>query len=120
MQLVGILRWAAKLSRIDIHLSVAWMAQYLAQPYQIYHIFAYIKTHLCSCIILDATLPHIDTDRFTPVDWSSFYPNAVEVIPTNAPTPRCKAIVMSCFVDADHAGNRVTWQSHTGIIIFCN
>jgi hypothetical protein len=27
---------------------------------------------------------------------------------------------MSCFVDADHAGNRVTRRSHTGIIIFCN
>jgi hypothetical protein len=113
MQLVGVLRWAVKLGRIDIHLSVALMAQYLAQPRlghldQIYHIFAYIKAHLCSCIILDAMLPHIDTDRFTPVDWSSFYPNAVEAIPTNAPTPRCKAIVMSWFADADHAGNRVT------------
>jgi len=27
---------------------------------------------------------------------------------------------MSCFVDADHAGNRITRRSHTGIIIFCN
>ncbi len=27
---------------------------------------------------------------------------------------------MSCFVDADHAGNKVTRRSHTGIIIFCN
>jgi hypothetical protein len=25
---------------------------------------------------------------------------------------------MSCFVDADHAGNKVTRRSHTGIIIF--
>ena len=29
-------------------------------------------------------------------------------------------MVMTCFVDADHAGNRVTRRSHTGIIIFCN
>jgi hypothetical protein len=27
---------------------------------------------------------------------------------------------MSCFVDADHAGCRVTRRSHTGIIIFVN
>ncbi len=28
--------------------------------------------------------------------------------------------MVSCFVDADHAGNQVTRHSHTGIIIFCN
>ena len=27
---------------------------------------------------------------------------------------------MSCFCDADHAGNKVTRHSHTGIIIFVN
>ncbi len=27
---------------------------------------------------------------------------------------------MSCFIDADHAGNKVTRCSHTGVIIFCN
>ena len=26
----------------------------------------------------------------------------------------------NCFVDADHAGNRVTRRSHTGIIMYCN
>jgi hypothetical protein len=54
------------------------------------------------------------------VDWRDFYPDAQEVIPTNAPETRGNAIVMSCFVDADHAGNRITRRSPTGIIIFCN
>jgi hypothetical protein len=27
---------------------------------------------------------------------------------------------MTCFVDSDHAGNRVTRRSHTGILIFLN
>ena len=27
---------------------------------------------------------------------------------------------INCFVDADHAGNRVTRRSHTGIIMYCN
>jgi len=31
-QLIGILRWSIKLGRIDIHLCVALLAQYLAQP----------------------------------------------------------------------------------------
>ena len=53
-------------------------------------------------------------------DWSNFYPDAEEAIPPNAPEPRGNPVVVSCFVDADHAGNLVTHQSHTGIIIFCN
>jgi hypothetical protein len=32
-QLIGILQWAVELGRIDIHLSVALLAQYLAQPH---------------------------------------------------------------------------------------
>jgi hypothetical protein len=97
----------------------------LAQPRighldQVFHIFAYVQAHLRSRIILDATLPYIDSNRFTPVDWHAFYPDAQEAIPINAPPPRGKSMVMTCFVDADHAGNRVTRRSHTGIIIFCN
>jgi hypothetical protein len=125
MQLMGILRWAVELGRIDIHLSVALMAQYLAQPRlghldQLYHIFAYIKAHLRSRIVLDPTLPYVDNTRFYPVDWRAFYPDAKEAIPMNAPQPRGKPVIVSCFVDADHAGNRITRRSHTGIIILCN
>jgi hypothetical protein len=125
MQLVGILRWAVELGCIDIHLSVALLAQYLAQPRvghlnQVYHIFAYIKAHLRSLIILDATLPFVDETRFQTVDWRDFYPEAQEAIPLNAPLPRGKPVIMSCFVDADHAGNHITRRSHTGIVIFCN
>ena len=82
--------------------------------------FLYIQAHLRSRIILDATLPYIDSNRFSPVDWRAFYPDAKEALPLNAPEPRGKPMTMTCFVDADHAGNRVTRRSHTGIIIFCN
>jgi hypothetical protein len=54
------------------------------------------------------------------VDWHAFYPVAKEALPLNAPEPRGKPMTMTCFVDADHAGNCVTRRSHTGIIIFCN
>lgn len=29
-------------------------------------------------------------------------------------------MVISCFVEANHVGNRITCHSHTGIILFCN
>ena len=49
-QLIGILRWTVELGRIDIHLSVALFAQYLAQPrvghlHRAFRVFAYLKTH---------------------------------------------------------------------------
>jgi hypothetical protein len=37
------------------------------------------------------------------------------------PEPRGEPVVMTCFVDADHAGNSITRRSKTGfIIIFLN
>jgi hypothetical protein len=62
----------------------------------------------------------VDESRFPKVDWKAFYPDAQEAIPSNAPEPLGNPVVLSCFVDADHAGNKVTRRSHTGIILFCN
>jgi hypothetical protein len=119
-QLIGTLRWCVELGRIDIHLPVALLAQYLAQPRvghldQVFHIFAYLKAHSRSRIVLDPEKPVVDETRFMRADWSSFYPDAQEAIPLNAPDPRGNSILISCFVDADHAGNLVTRRSHTGI-----
>ena len=36
------------------------------------------------------------------------------------PKPRGKLMTTHCFVDSDHAGDKVTWRSQTGILIFCN
>jgi hypothetical protein len=48
MQLIGILRWAVEIGRIDIYLEVSLLSQYQANPRlghleAIYHIFAYLK-----------------------------------------------------------------------------
>jgi hypothetical protein len=124
-QLVGTLRWCVELGRINIHLPVALSAQHLAQPRvshldQVFHIFAYLKAHSRSRIVLDPEKPLVDESQFVAADWSSFYPDANETIPLNAPEPRGNSVLISHFVDADHAGNLVTRLSHTGILIFCN
>jgi hypothetical protein len=124
-KLIGALRWAVELGRIDIHLSVALLAQYLVHPRaghleQVFHIFAYLKEHLRSKIVLDPCEPSVNESYFLKADWKEFYPEASEAIPLNAPQPRGNDVIISCFVDADHAGNLVTRRSHTGVIIFCN
>ena len=48
------------------------------------------------------------------------YSDAIDEIPPDMPEPLGKTINLNVFVDADHAGNKVTRRSHTGIIIFGN
>jgi hypothetical protein len=85
---------------------------------QAIHVFAYLKAHDRSSLVFDHQDLSIDESRFHARDWSQFYPDAQEAIPPNAPESRGQSVTMSCFVDADHAGCRVTRRSHTGILIY--
>jgi hypothetical protein len=53
-------------------------------------------------------------------DWSTFYPDANELIPPNAPIPKGKAVQMITFVESDHAGDLLTRRSRTGVLIYLN
>jgi hypothetical protein len=121
--LIGVLRWMVELGRIDIIVPVSLLSRYLALPReghleQVLHIFAYLKQYGKSSLVFDDTAPVFEETRFTQPDWSSFYPDAADPIPPNMPEPRGNAVTTSCFVDADHAGCRVTRRSHTGVLIF--
>ena len=50
----------------------------------------------------------------------SIYPDAIDEVPINAPDPRGASVQLNVYVDADHAGNKVTRRSQTGILIFLN
>jgi hypothetical protein len=122
--LIGILRWAVELGRIDIFAQVSMLSQYLAQPReghldQVFHIFGYLKVHGRSKVVFDDTFISWK-DKFTQCDWQDFYPDAKEPIPGNMPEPRGKEVQLNAFVDADHAGNQVTRRSRTGVLIFVN
>ena len=41
-----------------------------------------------------------------------------EVIPEDAPVPKGKGMMMTLFVDSDHAGDKVTRRSRTGYVVF--
>ena len=123
--LIGVLRWICELGRLDILMPVSMLSRYLVLAReghleQVFHVFAYLKAYDRSTMVFDDTEPIFDERRFKPCDWSEYYPNAAENIPKDMPGGRGKPVIMSCFVDADHAGCRVTRPSHTGIIIFVN
>ena len=63
----------------------------------------------------------INPDQFYQTDWSgSVYGDGEEELPPKMPEPLGNPIYMTCFVDANHAGNQVTRKSHTGFIIYLN
>jgi hypothetical protein len=124
-ELIGILRWAIELGRIDIAMEVSMLSTHLALPreghlQQVYHMFGYLKAKPKKTLAFDPTHPDIDESRFLKCDWHDFYRGAKETIPGDAPEPRGNVVSTHCFVDADHAGNRVTRRSQTGILLFVN
>ena len=48
------------------------------------------------------------------------YPDSREDMPLNAHAPLGLPLQVNCFVDSDHAGDRITRRSQTGIILYCN
>jgi hypothetical protein len=125
-QLIGMLRWAVELGRVDIHLELSLLSSYLCEPREghleaAYSIFAYLAKHLEAPMVFDDRVPIINEDAFTKVDWKdSIYGDLEEELPPKMPKPLGNAVVMTCFVDASHAENKVTRRSQTGFIIYLN
>jgi hypothetical protein len=71
-------------------------------------------------LILNHTMPEVDKLVFRHGDWKDFYGDIIEEDLPKMPVPLGNPIQMSCFVDADHVGNKVTRQAHTGVFILLN
>ena len=124
-ELVGVLRWAVELGRVDIMLEVALMSTHMAMPreghlQQLYRIFGYFKIYPKRKIAFDFHHPKISERMFKQYDWSDFYRDATEAIPSDMPWPRGNPMSTHCFVDASHGSDRATRRSQTGILLFCN
>jgi hypothetical protein len=114
-----------KLGRIDIHIDVALLSSHLVEPRtghleQVFNIFGYLKAHLNSHLVFDPQYVTWEQASFEQYDWKDFYNDAKEAIPPNAPAARGHPVQINAFVDANHAGNKITRRSHTGILIYLN
>ena len=83
-------------------------------------IFAYLKKHHNSRLAFDPSYPEIDYENFGRKDWDRFYGNVKEPLPPNAPKPLGNPVVLRIYVDADHAGDKLTRRSRTGYIMYLN
>ena len=59
-----------------------------------------------------------ESDFNNNADWKDLYGDVEEELPPKMADPRGNVVRISDFVDANHAGNVVTRQSHSGIINF--
>lgn len=130
--IIGMLRWILELGRIDILLKTSLMLSFMASPrigqlHQLVHIFHYLKNHDSSWLLMDPMKLDINWDgpeSKRPSErrriMKTLYRDSEEEIPSNMPEPRGKSVQTSAHVDADHASNKVTRRSQTGILIFCN
>jgi hypothetical protein len=125
-QLIGMLRWAVELGRVDILLEVSLLSSHLAEPRDghleaVYNIFAYLNKQPHPPIVLDDKVIRMNESAFNRTDWKeSIYGEVDEEIPPMAPKPLGNPVIITCFVDANHAGDHSTRRSHTGFIIYLN
>ena len=124
-ELIGILRWAIKIGRIDILLEISLLSSHMALPrighlQAVYWIFGYLKQVPKCRLYFDPKKTIISEDRFQIFDWKYFYKDAREPVPLDMPEPQRLSILTHCFVDANHAGDKTTRRSMAGILIFCN
>ena len=124
-ELIGILRWAVKIGRIDVLLEVLLLSSHLAIPrlghlQAVYRVFGYLKHVPRRRLFFDPQKQIISEDRFQKFDWEDFYSDAEENVPLDMPKPRGESVSTHCFVDVIHYGDKTTRRSMKGILIFVN
>jgi len=122
---IGIIRWAVELGRIDLAHTASTMAKFLAAPREghltaLIRVFAYIRKHPKSKIVIDPYERDWSDKQWVNGDWTEFYHDAKEVLPANMPKARGKGVQLNMFCDAAHATDLMTRRSTTGVIFMLN
>jgi hypothetical protein len=125
--LLGSANWIITLGRFDIAYATNSLSRYSMAPRQghmeaMYRIFGYLRTMPKGKILIDTNQPTIRSQITISKDqdWVEFYPDAEESTPLDKPEPRGGLCTLTCYVDADHARDKLTRRSVTGILIFLN
>ena len=87
-ELIGMLRWAVEIGRVDILYETAIMSKHMAMPReghleQVLHIYGYLKQKKKLRIAFDPDQPQINPNRFKKYDWEEFYRDVKGDIPPN-------------------------------------
>jgi hypothetical protein len=100
------------------------LSQYQANPCfghleAAYHIFAYLKKHLdMGKLVFNSHSPKIEDSFFyANADWKDFYGDITEELPPNMPEPWGHSVIISAFIDANHASRHYAAFAHWHIYL---
>jgi len=124
--LIGTANWIITLGRFDIAYTINTLSRYSAAPREghmkaLMRVFGYLDNHPNGRIIIDPN--YYDRSKYPPTpreNWHELYPEAEEDIPQGMPIPHGKEARITVFVDADHARDKVTRRSVTGMLVLVN
>ena len=122
--LIGCANWIVILGRFDVMYATVTMARFSQVPREghlkaVLRVFGYLKGYAKAKITVDPTVPSIQGEVIQH-NWSEFYPDATEELPEDMPTPKGKPVLITEYVDADHAHDLVTRRSITGALLYLN
>ena len=124
-KIIRSLQWAIEIRRVNILHKVLLLSKHLALPRegyleQVIHVVWYLKSHKKMNLCFDSRYPKVSEFCFKEYGWFDFYREAKELISPNKPEEQGKHMVITCFVDANHAGDRADCCSHTVIELSVN
>src|SRR5688572_17725095 len=125
--LFGSANWIITLGRYDIAYSSNTLSRYSMAPREghmtaLQRVFAYLKQIFKERLMIDINSPPVRDiiDTNVEPDWTEFYPDVAENLPSERPEPLGNLCTITTYVDADHARDQVTRRSVTGIVKLLN
>ena len=126
-QFVVIARCIIELGRVDIIYDVSLISSHLDMQQKLHMeglmiIFIYLDKAYGKTNIVDPVIPKVDTSVETEKNWlkSIYSDDDQEEISSNTTEPLVKLMSVNFFVYSSHAGEKLTYLSHTVIIIYVN
>jgi len=85
-------------------------------------VFGYLRKWRKGKILIDVADAPVreGLKKTTGQNWSEIYPDAVEDIPIDMPTPKGMMAKLTTYVDVDHACEKVTRRSISGVLMLIN
>ena len=125
--LIGILNWVVCIGRVDVALATTSLSRFTACPRKghfdrVLRVFGYLKKHKNRRIVVDSRDPiKVGGKDALNLDFmemfKEFYPDAAEEIDCQLPKSLIDELEITAFVDSDHAHDKLTRRSITGLLI---
>ena len=124
-QLIGIGVWLVAIGRFDIAYAISSLSRFSACPrvnhlMELKRVFEYLNKFPDRRIRIDSSDPPDIGERVGPpeADFSQQYPDAKEEVDPKFPKPKGRSLSTSVWFDSDHAHDKVTFRSITGLITY--